>query len=447
MFSSRPEISIAAYRDALNEKIAQWMAQQTSPQSFRSMFTLVYIGITGIIAYFNQLGRIESREVLWRNAGLGLLLILLLGLEGFEHRRYRDGTPLPIAIVLLMARMILFEGVVALDSSMVSLYLYPIIPFSAYFAFGSATSSTLSFVYLLIAGGRTWNLDNLWYTNVSTTSTLVAFVFVLIFMQVAAPVIKRDEQNRRRTEKLLADLQASHLKLQMYAAQVGELAAMEERNRLARDIHDSLGHYLTAVNIQLEKALAYRDRNPEEATQAIYEAKHAAEAALQDVRRSVSTLRDANVHFSLQHELEALVERVNGNACTVDLTITGSEAGYARPGLMALYRAAQEGLTNIQKYAQATHVTLDVHFGPSLATLHLRDDGRGFDPDALERAPVKPSFGLQGIRERIELVSGQMSLQSKPQQGTELSVTVPKNPTELVTGDWLDLQISQVEET
>ncbi len=446
MFSSRPQVSIAAYRDALNEKIAQWMAQQTSSQSFRSMFTLVYIGITGIIAYFNQLGRIESHEVLWRNAGLGLLLILLLGLESLEHRRFRDGTPLPIAIVLLLARMALFEGVVALDSSMVSIFLYPIIPFSAYFAFGSTTSSILSFVYLLIAGGRTWNLDNLWFTNVSTTSTLVAFVFVLIFMQVVAPVIKRDEQNRRRTEKLLADLQVSHLKLQMYAAQVGELAAMEERNRLARDIHDSLGHYLTAVNIQLEKALAYRERNPEEATRAIYDAKHAAEAALQDVRHSVSTLRDANVHFTLQNELEALVERVGSTSCTVDLTITGSEAGYARPGLMALYRAAQEGLTNIQKYAGATHVTLDVHFGPSLATLLLRDDGRGFDPEELERAPVKPSFGLQGIRERIELVSGQMSLQSKPQQGTELSVTVPKNPTELVTGDWLDLQISQVEE-
>ncbi|MBN1935258.1 MAG: sensor histidine kinase [Anaerolineae bacterium] len=444
MFSSRPEISIAAYRDVLNEKIAQWMAQQTSPQSFRSMFTLVYIGITGIIAYFNQLGRIESRVVLGRNAELGLLLVFLLGLERLEHRRYRDGTPLPIAIILLLARIVLFEGVVALDSSMASIFLYPIIPFSAYFAFGSTVSSILSFVYLLVAGWRTWNLDNLWYTNVSITSTLVAFVFVLIFMQVVAPVIKRDEQNRRRTEELLSDLQASHLKLQMYAIQVGELAAMEERNRLARDIHDSLGHYLTAVNIQLEKALAYRDRNPEEATQAIRDAKHAAEEALQDVRRSVSTLRDANARFSLQSELEALVERVNGASCTVDLTISGSEVGYARPVLMTLYRAAQEGLTNIQKYAQATHVTLDVHFGPQLATLYLRDDGRGFDTAALERAPERLSFGLQGIRERIELVSGQMSLRSKPQQGTELSVTVPKNPTDLVTGDWLNLQISRV---
>jgi len=441
----RNEVSFSTYREAINEQVTRWMAQQTSPQSFRSMFTLVYIGIIGIIAYFNQLGRAESRIVLWRNAGLGLLLILLLGLERVEHRHYQNGTPLPVAIVLLVARMALFEGVVALDSSMVSIFLYPIIPFSAYFAFGSTVSSILSLFYLLVAGGRTWNLDNLWYTNVSMTSTLVAFVFVLIFMQVVAPVIKRDEQNRRRTEELLAELQASHLKLQMYAAQVGELAAMEERNRLARDIHDSLGHYLTAVNIQLEKALAYRDRNPEEAIQAIRDAKHAAEEALQDVRRSVSTLRNS-ADFSLRNELEALVARVNSNTCTVELNITGSEAGYARPVLMTLYRAAQEGLTNIQKYAQATHVTLDVHLGPHLATLRLHDDGRGFDLDSLEQDTNRTGFGLQGIRERVELVSGQVSLHSEPQQGTELFITVPQNPAELIAGNGSNIHILPQEE-
>lgn len=438
MSSSRSEPAFSAYRDAIGERIARWTAQQTSPQSFRSMFTLVYIGIIGIIAYFNQLGRAESRTVLWRNVGLGLLLILLLGLEQIEHRRYQNGTPLPAAIALLLARMVLFEGVVALDSSMVSIFLYPIIPFSAYFAFGSTVSSILSLFYLLVAGGRTWNLDNLWYTNVSMTSTLVAFVFVLIFMQVVAPVIKRDEQNRRRTEELLAELQASHLKLQMYAAQVGELAAMEERNRLARDIHDSLGHYLTAVNIQLEKALAYHERNPQEALQAIRDAKHAAEEALQDVRRSVSSLRETG-NFVLRAELEALVARVNSDTCTVELNITGSETGYARPVLTTLYRAAQEGLTNVQKYAQATHVTLDVHLGPRLATLRLRDDGRGFDPASLDSE--RPGFGLQGIRERIELVSGHMSLHSEPNRGTELAIIVPKNPAELIAGNWYNEQI------
>ncbi len=448
MFSLKNEMTLASYRDAINEKLAQWMTMQpASPQSFRFMFTLVYIGITGIIAYFNELWRYEEHFVLGRNAELGLLLLLLLGVERFEHKRYQDGTPTPVAILLLVARMALFEGVVALDSSMVSLFLYPIIPFNAYFSLGGTASNLLSLVYLIVAGWRTWQIDNTWYMSAGATSTLVAFVFVLIFLQVVAPVIKRDEQNRRRSEELLIDLRASHLKLQVYAAQVAELAASQERNRLARDIHDSLGHYLTVVNIQLEKALAYRERDPLEATQAIRDAKRAAAEALQDVRRSVSTLRDANEHFSLPAALQALVERMEGAPFTIALTITGDQMGYSRSVLMTLYRAAQEGLTNIQKYAQAKHVTLDVHLGEHLARLWLRDDGQGFDLERLEQPEEKrQGFGLQGIRERIELVSGQMSLRSKPQHGTELAITVPQNPTELVTGDWLNLQIFRVEQ-
>jgi signal transduction histidine kinase len=104
-------------------------------------------------------------------------------------------------------------------------------------------------------------------------------------------------------------------------------------------------------------------------------------------------------------------------------------------------------LTNIQKHAQASHVTLTVHFGEHLATLCLRDDGRGFEYSRPEPSPAqKKGFGLQGIRERIELVSGRMSLLSQPQQGTELSITVPKKPTELVTDEWLNVQLTDMEE-
>jgi signal transduction histidine kinase len=444
MFSNKSELAL--YRDAINDKIAQWMAAGTL-KSFRFMFTLFYLGITGIIAYFNELWRSEMYFVFGRNVELGLLLIFLLGLEQFEHKRYPDGAPLAVAIALFCARVALFEGFVALDSSMVSLFLYPIIPFSAYFSFGGTASTALSFIYLFITVWRTGQMDSTWYMNSSTTSTLVSFVFVLFFTQVAAPVIKRDEQNRRRTEELLNDLRISHLKLQIYAAQVADLAATEERNRLARDIHDSLGHYLTVVNIQLEKALAYRDRDAAQATQAIRDAKHAATEALKDVRRSVSTLRNADDHFSFKTALQSLVERLDDSPFNIGLDISGEETGYSRPVLMTLYRAAQEGLTNIQKHAQASHVTLTVHFGEHLATLYLRDDGRGFERAWLEPSPTqKKGFGLQGIRERIELVSGRMSLHSKPQQGTELSITVPKKPTELVTGEWLNIQLFQMEE-
>jgi len=431
----------------MNEKLAQWLpSPPTMLRSFRSILTLMYIGIIGIIAYFNGLWPYERHFVLGRTAELAVLLFALLGLERFEQRRFKGQVPTSAAILLLLARMLLFEGVVALDRSMVSLFLYPIIPFSAYFTLGSNVSSLLSVAYLGMGLWRTWQIDNSWYLNTGTTSGLIAFVFILMFLQLVAPVVRRDEQSRRQTEQLLADLRASHLKLQVYAAQVAEMAATEERNRLARDIHDSLGHYLTIVSIQLEKALAYHDRDPQQATRAIQDAKHAAAEALQDVRRSVGTLRSVDERFSLERALKTLTGGLREASFAIDLDITGSEEGYSRPALMALYRAAQEGLTNVQKYAQASQVTLTVRFGEHLAHLVLRDNGRGFDPTALDRrtATEQRGFGLQGIRERVELISGKMILRSKPQQGTELSVSVPKNPTELVGGDWLSLQISRV---
>jgi two-component system, NarL family, sensor histidine kinase DegS len=91
-------------------------------------------------------------------------------------------------------------------------------------------------------------------------------------------------------------------------------------------------------------------------------------------------------------------------------------------------------------------VSLDVQLGVQQAALLLRDDGTGFDPDEMEGGETELDqrrFGLRGIRERVELVSGQMALHSSPQQGTELWVSVPKKPTRLVTGDWLALQGSK----
>jgi signal transduction histidine kinase len=254
-------------------------------------------------------------------------------------------------------------------------------------------------------------------------------------MRALAGHIDRDQRSRQEMKQLLVELEASHRQLQAYADRVAELAAAAERNRLARDIHDTLGHHLTAINIQLEKAQAYRDRNPAEADRAIRDAKLAAQAALHDVRHSVAALRTTEERFSLAKSLADLVNRLDQDALAVEYHTTGDEAGYANPVLLTLYRAAQEGLTNIQKHARASHAVLDVQLGDEEARLSLRDDGAGFDTGILAEpaAALNHSFGLRGLRERLESVRGQMRIHSDPQHGTELTVVVPKNPARLVT--------------
>lgn len=402
--------------------------KRTTSRPFRFKFAMLYIGITGSVAYLNGMTGCSQDAPIDAVYGIGFLVLLLLALEWFEQNRFPDSPPRWTILLLLGAKMAVIEGVVALDCSIVSLFLYPMIPYSAYFALSGRSSFIISFFYIALNIWRAGRLNSVWYLDPTVTTNMLAFTFVMLFVPLVAYIIRMDDEHRQRTEQLLMDLAESHTQLQAYTDQVADLAATEERNRLARDIHDTLGHYLTAVNIQLEKALLYQQRNPEEANQAIRDAKKAAEEALHDVRRSVSALRNPRARFSLVDSLEKLIRGVNCDEMAVDLQILGDETAYPSSVMIALYRAAQEGLTNIQKHAGASKVELYVELGDQQACLILKDNGHGFDPAMLAGTAVQPGFGLRGIHERLELLRGQLSLDSSLHQGTVLTVTVPRTP-------------------
>jgi signal transduction histidine kinase len=258
---------------------------------------------------------------------------------------------------------------------------------------------------------------------------LVLFTVGIVLVITIARVVAKEKASRTRAEELLAELEVSHRQLKEYAGQVAELATTRERNRLARDIHDTLGHYLTVINVQLEKALALRDKKPEEAIQAVSDAKRLASEALQDVRRSVGTLRTTQELPEFTPSLTGLVERVRGDNFAVELNMEGDEDSFSKQGLLALYRAVQEGLTNVQRHAGASRIWIDLHFGEQEAILILRDNGHGFDAASWQQ--VEPGrdggYGLQGLQERLELIGGDLQIESAPAQGTTLRVTIPKN--------------------
>ncbi|MFZ5642878.1 MAG: sensor histidine kinase [Bacillota bacterium] len=261
----------------------------------------------------------------------------------------------------------------------------------------------------------------------------IILLLVLAFIFSMARQAKRERVNRLRVEKILRELEVSHRQLQDYAEKVAELATIEERNRLARDIHDSLGHYLTVINIQLEKAMAFRDINPQAADQAVRDAKRIAGEALQDTRRSVGALRKTQEPFSLVQALTGLVSNLQNSQLSIGLEIDGCEEGFSQQLLMTLYRAAQEGLTNIQKHAEADCAEINIKFNDRQASLCIIDNGRGFDPGVPEKGG--PHYGLQGVRERLELARGSFELESSPGKGTKLLITIPRNPLTLMAGD------------
>jgi signal transduction histidine kinase len=256
---------------------------------------------------------------------------------------------------------------------------------------------------------------------------LLPWLAGLGFIGGMTQLAKREQEARERSDTLLTELTAAHSQLQVYAEQAGELATTQERNRLAREIHDSLGHYLTIINVQLETALALRSRDEMRADRAVGEAKRLASEALADVRRSVAALRPTALdNLSISEAVTAqVVDFREHSGLPVDLAIDGDEQRCSQATGLALYRTVQEGLTNIRKHAAAQHVAVRLHFGPATTVLTITDDGRGL-PIADSVAPSSGGgFGLLGIRERIVLLGGTLDITPGPDGGTILRATVP----------------------
>jgi signal transduction histidine kinase len=241
---------------------------------------------------------------------------------------------------------------------------------------------------------------------------LLMFVVGLVLTITMAAAAVREQALRVR-------LSESHDRLRDYADRVADLSATAERNRVARDIHDGLGHHLTAIALLLERATAFSERDPPAARRAVTEAHVSARAALADVRRSVRTLHADSPPLPIRTSLADLVRGTDGATPPVSLAVEGDEDGFAETALMALFRAAQEGITNARRHARATGIRVSVVFGSTDARLVVADDGCGFPPDC-------EGFGLRGMRERVQLAGGRVELDSAAGHGTRLTVTVPR---------------------
>ena len=204
-----------------------------------------------------------------------------------------------------------------------------------------------------------------------------------------------------------------------------QLGIVEERNRLAREIHDTLAQGLTAVSLQLESADALLEAgaDPQRARKAVRQALALTRANLEEARRSVLDLRAAPLEGrTLLKALEALVREWRSKS-GIDLRFEA--VGEDRPLPVRIeagvYRIAQEAITNIIRHSNARHATIELTLTPDQLQLEVEDDGQGFD---LAQVP-KDRFGLTGMNERAKLLGGILCLESNPDDGTCLCVTLP----------------------
>jgi PAS domain S-box-containing protein len=202
-----------------------------------------------------------------------------------------------------------------------------------------------------------------------------------------------------------------------------ELATLDERNRVARDIHDTLAQGFTGVVLQLEAAEQALADDSKAVRAHLASAKNLAREGLQEARRSVQDLRPQVLTAgSLEKALRLEVERLRPNGRQGSFRVGGEARPLPSSVEDGLLRICQESLTNVDRHAAAANVWVDLCYERDELLLSIRDDGVGFD---LEAATKNGGFGLRGMQERLALLGGRLSISARLGAGTTIEARVP----------------------
>ena len=256
----------------------------------------------------------------------------------------------------------------------------------------------------IVAQIQAGQVESIYNFQVILFSNIVSYLGISFFAVCFGFIMVAERQSRLRAEALSQQVEAQAVAL--------------ERTRIARNIHDGLGHSLTTLSVQLELIQRLTQREPIAAAGALATAQKLTHQCLQDVRLSVQTMRQS--HFDLNQASRELIEQIHAiHPLTIDYQLQFPSL----PPKVAhqLYCILQEGLTNIQKHAQASQVHLRGYATSTDIWLELQDDGIGFDG-----VETLPGFGLQGMQERTQLLGGQLTVQSQIGQGTFIQVGIPR---------------------
>jgi signal transduction histidine kinase len=212
-----------------------------------------------------------------------------------------------------------------------------------------------------------------------------------------------------------------HDSLWQCVLQFANLSAVQERNRIARDLHDSLGHALTGLNFQLQTAIKLCQPDPTQAQEFLTEAHRLLAIATQEVRQSVKALRSDKIETqSLETLIAFLVNDFHSSTGILPEVEINLHTPLPSPLVTPIYRIIQEALNNTRKYAQATKVQLHIYTTATQVHLIIQDNGRGFD---LEQ--VSGGYGLRGMQERVAVLQGHLHVESQIGDGCCITVEIP----------------------
>lgn len=244
-----------------------------------------------------------------------------------------------------------------------------------------------------------------------------------LFFASFGAALRQADDGRHRNRQLLEQLQESHEQLKAYTQQAEQLAVAEERNRMAREMHDALGHRLTVAIVQLEGAQRLIPQQPERAANMVGTMREQLKEALAELRQTLATLRSPLADdLPLQTAVSRLATTFHeATGLTVHVDMPDTLPTLSTAHRLALFRAAQEGLTNVQRHAQASEAWVSLQTDAQQLTLTVADNGRGFG----NAEAANGQFGLQGLAERAKQLNGSFAWQDRQEGGATLSLQLP----------------------
>ncbi len=246
-------------------------------------------------------------------------------------------------------------------------------------------------------------------------ATLSALVLAL------ASAIRRSRQAHEKADRLLTELADAHRELRRQTDRVHELAVAEERTRMARDLHDSVGHHLTVIKVGLENAERYRHRDEEAAWAEVRQAKTLTVDALAEIRRWVRAMRPPSLDGRRGSEaLRALAHSFEGTGLTVDVAVEGPERPVDEGREIVLFRVLQESLTNALRHSGAQNVSAKLGFEADAVSMAVVDDGRG-------GLGAPAGFGLTSLESRVTSVGGRFEAGDDECGGFAVRIRLPED--------------------
>jgi signal transduction histidine kinase len=260
-----------------------------------------------------------------------------------------------------------------------------------------------------------------WFALLTNLFTVAIFIGMFASIYIAF-------SQRYQLAEAVQELESAKRTLEQQAAQVEELAALRERARLARDMHDNLGHALVVVNVKLEAAQRLYGVEHARGDQELEATRSLVRDTMSELRRSLAGLRaPLHEHQDLQTALARMADEV-GASSQLAISCRIADVPALSPDVSeALWRVGREALTNVQRHARATHVRMTLDHAAGAVVLRVEDDGTGIDERAAQR---NGHYGIIGMRERVEGVGGTLRIARRAEGGTSVEATIPT----IVTG-------------